>query len=302
MLLFAFNAEEFFGCKDFNKLDILRNNAHLRIVDDNDLLNAFVAREKELGQVPLWTELDATMRYKIKLIGGYKAFLKTFNKRPKNSQPSVEQIKEEYIRIRDLLEEKGERITLEKCGSHSDFSRNCFQTYPFSQLQKDCGDKPNIDRNFTKESLLSDYRSLEEELGRPPTKEDLEKKGFIIDRYTNKWGSLNNFLKEIGVTRSAFGLPREYSKSDLLCLYILLESAFKIKLEKPDLDLNQTILDSLFYGKGALLSSGTISKRFGGWKNFKKIIKENASIVKAISAIDTTLKNLCSQDDDEDKT
>jgi hypothetical protein len=208
------------------------------------------------------------MRYHIvKKYGGLTEFIKHIGDVPFSKRPSNEQIKQEYLSIRNRIK----RIpTLEDITTNSKLSRNCFSAYPFTKLQKECGDSPNIERGISKVELIKAYWELRTKLKHFPSQQDLDKHGiYKTSYYRLRFGSFNNFLKEVNLTKTAVKMQRQYSKSDLITMYAIIENLFKVKEENPNFILNQTVLENLKYTNKGLLIPATISKRFSGWNKFQ---------------------------------
>ena len=117
--------------------------------------------------------------------------------------------------------------TLADMESHSTFSRNSFSSYPFTKLQRECGDAPNIQRGVSKAKLISAFKELERKLGRTPSLKDLDEGGiYRSSYYRNRWGNIDTFLKEIGISRRTFKKQLSYSEQELIVIYLFIKESY----------------------------------------------------------------------------
>ena len=229
---------------------------------------------KNLHRTPKWDELDKHLQYRIrKKYRNYSRFLAEIGDTPYSKKPPAKEIKEEYRRIRSIIN----RIpTLSDVDKHSSFSRNLFKEYPFTKLQKECGDRPNIERNVTKEQLVDAYFALQEELGHSPTIKEIDGQGmYRSSYYRRRWGSIDGFLDSIGKSRTEAGLNRVYSEKEIIVIYSLIKILLSVIKESTSYKINHTVLEQLQFEGKSLISPSTISKKFGGWDNFLQYIQSN---------------------------
>ena len=158
--------------------------------------------------------------------------------------------------------------------TNSNFSRNSFSSYPFTKLQKECGDTPNIERGVTKDTLINEFNELSKKIGHYPSQLEIDQCGvYKVSYYRNRWGSFDNFLSEIKLTRTQLRISRRYSKNDLLRIYALIELIFSIKNEENiNSYITHTVLENLTFEGKPLISPSTFSKRFGTWTKFQVLL------------------------------
>jgi len=78
--------------------------------------------------------LDKTLRYKIKKkYGSYLKFLSAIGEKPKRAKPTAEQLKNEYLRIRNLL---GRVPKADDIKNNTEMPYNSFQQYPLTKTSK----------------------------------------------------------------------------------------------------------------------------------------------------------------------
>ena len=240
---------------------------------DLDLIKAYEETKSRVGHTPQRRDFDASMLYRIKKhYGNLTNMIAAIGDVPHTIRPSVESIKSEYRRVREELE----RVpTLDDMTRHSDFSRNCFSSYPFTQLQMDCGDTPNIRRNVTKEELIESFRVLERKLGRIPKQKDLDDSGlYRTSYYRSRWGNYDAFLDQMGIPRYQ-AKQRVYESEELVLIYLLLKKVFELRQHDGDFDLNHSVLERLEYCKSALISPSSFSRRFGSWRKFQSLLSDS---------------------------
>lgn len=241
---------------------------------DYDLQEEYEQIRKNLHRTPKWDELDKHLRYRIrKKYRNYSRFLAGIGDTPYSKKPSDKEIKEEYRRIRSIINRPPTLSDIEK---HTSFSRNSFKEYPFTKLQKECGDRPNIERNVTKEQLVDAYFALQEELGHSPTIKEIDGQGmYRSSYYRRRWGSIDGFLDSIGKSRTEAGLNRVYSEKEIIVIYSLIKILLSVIKESTSYKINHTVLEQLQFEGKSLISPSTISKKFGGWDNFLQYIQSN---------------------------
>ena len=269
-------ASDFWELHDFPPVNYSALFYEETIVNDFDygLQEEYEKIRKNLHRTPKWDELDKHLQYRIrKKYRNYSRFLAEIGDTPYSKKPPAKEIKEEYRRIRSIIN----RIpTLSDVDKHSSFSRNLFKEYPFTKLQKECGDRPNIERNVTKEQLVDAYFALQEELGHSPTIKEIDGQGmYRSSYYRRRWGSIDGFLDSIGKSRTEAGLNRVYSEKEIIVIYSLIKILLSVIKESTSYKINHTVLEQLQFEGKSLISPSTISKKFGGWDNFLQYIQSN---------------------------
>ena len=240
---------------------------------DYNLLEEYEKVRRTLGRSPKWDELNKHLRYKIrKEYGNYGHFLSEIGDAKHSIKPSDEELKKEYLRVKSII---NKIPTLADMKEHSSFSLNSFRQYPFTELQKECGDRPNIERGVTKEQLKDAYFALQEKLGHPPTVKEIDAYcQYRASYYRRRWGNMDTFLTSIGKSRTEAGLSRRYTKKEIIIIYALIKVLLSIIKESNSYDVNHTVLEQLKFDGNSLISPGTISKKFDGWENFIQYIRD----------------------------
>ena len=261
---------DFFALDSFpppNYSDCFTNN-RIYVDFEYDILEAYEESKRTLKRTPKWEELDKHLRYLIRnKYKNYGNFLAAVGDRKYSSKPTDDELKAEYKRIRQLLN----RVPrLKDICENSDYPANAFHAYPFTKLQKECGDRPNIERGVSKEELKKAYFELEKRLKHAPSLNEIESLGeYRSSYYRRKWGNFDNFLLDIGITRVQAGLPKRYSKDEIITLYFLIKNFLSIIKEDDNFTVNHTTLEKLTFDGKVILSPSTISKKFGSWEEFK---------------------------------
>lgn len=284
-------ASDFFQLSEFPPKDysaIFKENT-LVYNFDYQLIERYEEMKKVIGRIPKWKELDANIQYLIKKdYKNYGNFLSSIGDRKFTCKHTDEELRDEYIRIRKLINKVP---TLTDIKSHSIFPLNQFHAYPLTKLQRECGDRPNVERGVTKDDLKNAYFTLEKELGHPPTINEIDENGkYRASLYRSRWGNFDCFLEEIGRTRTEAGLSRRYSKEEIILIYSIIKMLFSIVDECDSFNVNHTVLEHLTYYGSNVISPSTISKRFGGWENFMEEF-ENADTNQRIKEFVKQLRN-----------
>jgi hypothetical protein len=197
--------------------------------------------------------------------GGVTNLAKLLGDKPYSRRPSDEEIRQEYKRVKELM---CKVPTLRDMAASSKLPRNCFKDYPFTKLQKECGDRPNYERGVSKDALIKAFKKLNSDLGRTPTLRDLDERGeYRSSYYRARWGNIDNFLREIGIPQGRVK-RRTYEEDELVLMYLLLERAFRIREGDSGLQVNHTILNHLKYKGNVFISASTFGRRFGTWERF----------------------------------
>lgn len=258
-LVSLINEETLFAATDIDTLAEDIFSVVKQVVDhDYDIIQWFEKTKAEYGRTPCLLELDKTLRYKIKKkYGSYLKFLSAIGEKPKRAKPTAEQLKNEYLRIRNLL---GRVPKADDIKNNTEMPYNSFQQYPLTKLQKECGDTPYVDRSVTNEELISEYLDLEKRLGHKPNGSDLDKFGKHSSiLYINRFGSLANFYRLPQINAENL-IKTAMPKSDALIIFVLLSEIVSLKKESP---IAYNILDKIIYKDKAILSRHIVESRFG---------------------------------------
>lgn len=241
---------------------------------DYQLIERYEEIKKQIGRTPKWDELSPNVRYLIKSKHkNYGNFLSSIGDMKQRSVHSDDELKKEYERIRTLL---GKIPTGAEIKAYTTFPYNQFHSYPLTKLQEECGDRPHIKRGVSKEMLIQAYFELEDKLGHSPKVKEIDELGqYRSSYYVKRWGSINDFLLEIGRTRTEAGLPRVYSKKEMVTIYSLIKILLSIVKESDGYKVNQSVLEHLRFEDGSIISPTTFSNKFGSWKAFTEYLDDN---------------------------
>lgn len=250
-------------------LDIIKGYSfpnHVPVLHDFDVIKKYEEVKAKLGHTPTNFDFDPTTRYLIrKKYKNLTNLIAQLGDATFSRKPSKDKIINEYNRIKNYI---GKVPTLADMEINSDYSRNCFSCYPFTKLQKECGDSPNIERGVSKEELVDAFKSLSDKLGKTPTLKELDEKGvYRASYYRRRWGTIDNFLQELGISKRHFK-QRSYQKQELILLYLLLKKVFEIRQDDTEFLLTHTVLEKLTYDGDTFISPSTFSRRFESWKSF----------------------------------
>lgn len=271
---------------DFFDLSEFPPRGYTDIFDHNILVYDFeyqiIERYEEIkkakGRTPKWDELSANIRYLIrKKYKNYGNFLTTIGESKHSNKHTDEELRKEYVRIRTLL---GRVPTAADIRTNTTFPYNQFHAYPLTKLQRECGDRPKIERGVDKESLKRAYFDLEKKLGHPPSINEIDEKGeYRSSYYSKRWGNFDGFLHDIGRTRTEAGLPRVYTKDEIVSLYALVKILLSVVKECDDYKVNKTTLEQLRLNDRCLISPSTYSNpsKFGSWKAFMDYLDESSA-------------------------
>jgi len=262
-------SSEFFALNDFppdNYLCFLQQDISVHDIDYN-VLERYEKVRRAHRRTPKWDELDKHLQYRIKKeYKNYGCFLKVVGDPKYSAKPSNEEIRKEYLRIKSII---GRVPTLKDIEEHSSLSRNSFSSYPFTKLQNEVGDRPNIERGVTKRQLTEEYFLLQEKIGHPPTVKEIDELcKYRSSYYRKRWGSMDAFLDSIGKTRTEAGFSRVYTKEEIVCIYSLIKLLLSVVKESNDYKINHTVLEHLDFYEKNIISPSTISKKFGSWDTF----------------------------------
>lgn len=268
--------------------------AHLNtakpVIHDYDIITEFNEIKNSLGRTPSLPELDKGLRYRIrKQYKKYSTFLNSIGERHKNSRPTEEQLKNEYIRIRTLLGRTPRAIDIK---NNSTMSYNSFHQYPLTKLQKECGDIPLCDRSATTEDLILEYKRLETHLGRQPKSADIDKYGkYGSHLYFRKWGSLINFYQDSRVNAHNL-VKKKMTYRELIVIYSMIEYLLNVS-QKPYVDSGS--LKRVQIDEKPIITPNNIDYRFGNIQKFVSFIGSDSETLKfkekIINLIDEYLKD-----------
>lgn len=232
-----------------------------------DLIKKYEEVKARLGHTPRNSDFDKSTIYQIrKTYGNLTNLVQQLGDTPFTTRPSNQEIESEYRRVKAVV---GKVPTLADMAKHSSLSRNCFASYPFTRLQRECGDRPHVERGVHREDLVAAFLELQGHLGRTPTLRELDENGkYRVSYYRRRWGNFDDFLKELRVPTRQVKQRRRYHRTELILVYLLLEKSLAIRQDDADFSLNHTVLEKLKYEGRTFLSPSTFSRRFGSWEAF----------------------------------
>ena len=245
------------------------------VIHDYDIITEFNEIKNSLGRTPSLPELDKSLRYRInKQYKNYSTFLNSIGERFKNSRPTDEQLKTEYIRIRELLGRTPRSVDIKE-NTHLPY--NSFHQYPLSKLQKECGDIPHRDNNVTEEDLISEYKRLEKVLGKQPNSSEIEQYGkYGLHLYFRKWGSLINFYQDSRVNAHNL-VKKKMTYRELIVIYSMIEYLLNIS-QKPYVDSGS--LKRVQIDEKPIITPNNIDYRFGNIQKFVSFIGSDSETLK----------------------
>jgi len=234
--------------------------------------------KKARGRTPKWDELGANLQYLIKKkYKNYGNFLTSLGDSKYSNKHTDEELRNEYIRIRKLM---GRVPTAADIRANSAYPYNQFHAYPLTKLQRECGDRPNVERGVDKETLKQAYFDLEKKLGHPPAINEIDEMGeYRSSYYSKRWGNFDGFLHDIGRTRTEAGLPRVFTKDEVVSIYALVKILLSVVKECDNYKVNQATLEQLCLNGKCLISPSTYSNpsKFGSWKAFMDYLDESCA-------------------------
>lgn len=241
---------------------------------DYDVIRLYQETKVKCGHTPRNKDFDASTRYRIKkAYGNLSNLIESVGDSPYSRRPSDDDIVGEYKRVREIV---GRVPTLEDMATHSSFSRNCFASFPFTKLQRRCGDRPYVERGVGKQELIDAYHELRRRLGRNPSMTELDERGkYRASYYRTRWGNMDGFRREIGIPKGELG-QRSYKTRELVALFLLLEAASAIRADTEGFQLGYTGLERIRWADDIFVSPTTISRRFESWDSFRSKVTEGA--------------------------
>lgn len=203
----------------------------LQVEHNFDAIKKYEEVKKRVGRVPKRRDFDPkTLRYIERKYGGLRKLILSLSDVPFTIRPDDESIVKEYKRVRELI---GRVPTRKDMANHSQFSENCFKEFPFTRLQRECGDRPYKELGLDKTALREAYDALQKELGRPPSPKDLDVRGkYRCASYSRLWGTWGNFLRERGI-QAVRGTPKRFTKEEFVILYVLVNKLLEVHRRTP---------------------------------------------------------------------
>lgn len=243
-----------------------------QIEHDFDVIKMYEEVKMRVGHVPQRQDFDATTLYHIKKkYGGLTKLIQSLSDVPYTKKPDNSSIVKEYKRIRKKI---GRTPTLEDIVNHTEFSRNCFASYPFTKLQRECGDRPHIERGIDKEKLIEAYKALQKELDHPPSRKELDQKGkYRSSYYTQQWGTWKAFTMENDIPYFK-GTPAQFTKEELVVMYLLVNKLLEIRCNGTPPD-TWAIRHNLLFNGERVISQRKIEYLFKKADHFKQALESD---------------------------
>lgn len=269
-------ASDFFELSEFPPKDYTSQFDENNLIYDFDynLIEKYEQVKKEVKRTPKWDELNKNIRYIIrKKYGNYGNFLSSIGDSKHSTKHTDEELREEYMRIRKLLNKV---LTGADIRANSSFPYNQFHEYPLTKLQKECGDRPNIERGVSNEKLKSAYFALEKSLGHSPSIKEIDSMGeYRSSYYSRRWGSFSDFLTEIGRTRTMARLPRRYTKDEIVTIYSCMKILLSLVNESDNYKITKSVLEKLKFNNKMLISPTVFVTKFGSFKALDDYMEKN---------------------------
>ena len=128
-------------------------------------------------------------------------------------------------------------------------------------------------------------------MGHPPAVKDIDSYGeYRSSYYVRRWGNIDSFLSEIGRTRTTAGLPRRYTKDEVVAIYSCIKVLLSLVYENDNYKVTQTVLEKIRFNDGTLISPTTFTKKFGSWKEFCEYVERN-TLDSALERITNKIRN-----------
>jgi len=266
-LCYLISGDDFFSLESKKEFTNIIIDKHLHHNINYDIVKNFENLKEKLGKIPTWRELDKTLRYKIKKeYGNYTNFTNSLSIPFSRTKPTNKQLKNEYLRIREAL---GDVPTGKNIKELSTLPFNSFNEYPLTKLQIECGDRPNLQKNVSKEILKDEYFKVVKTLGKHPSKKELDEHGkYKYSQYANKWGNLKEFLNYAKIPITETSVHRKFTQEEIYIFFSLIEQILKIKENLPEIEINTSHIKNLKYKNIDLLDQSIPYKIGGSFENF----------------------------------
>lgn len=256
-------------------------------IQHDDVVKKYEEAKLRVGHVPRRGDFDPqTLRYIERKYGGLKKLIAALYEKPFTRRPDNKLIVEEYKRVRQII---GRTPTLDDMETHSEFSRSCFKHFPFTKLQRECGDRPHRELGIDKSKLIEAYDALQKEIGHPPSTKEVDQKGkYRSTSYMRLWGTWEAFAREKGIPYFK-GTRPDLTREEFVVAYLLVEKLLEIRGQGIAPDTWAIRQDLLFKGK-PVIKRKTMEHLFKQIDHFKQAFaSDSAQNLKR--AIDDCLKS-----------
>lgn len=266
-LCYLISGNDFFLLESKKEFTNIIIDKHLHHNINYNIVKNFENLREKLGKIPTWRELDKTLRYKIKKeYGNYTNFTKSLSIPFSRTKPTEEQLKNEYLRIKESL---GKVPTGKDIKKLSILPFNSFNEYPLTELQIECGDRPNLQKNVSKEILKEEYLKVVKILNKHPSKKELDEYGkYKYSQYANKWGNLKDFLHYAKIPITETSVNRTLTNEEIHVYFSLIEQILKIKENLSEIEINTSHLKNLKYKNIDLFDQNIPYKISGSFEKF----------------------------------
>jgi hypothetical protein len=194
-----------------------------KLFSDEELLNRLQNFASELGRPPSQKEMDDSGPHAAKTYGDRfgswnealeTAGLQTGTNKPGGRPPIPEEdLLEDLKSVADIVGEPPSERVYRNHGKYS-VKTYCKRFEGWNSALQAAGLKPNVEMNISRETLIPALGEFAEELSRPPTTDEMERKGpYTASPYKRAFGNWNQALRQAGLE---VNYARDVSEEDLL--------------------------------------------------------------------------------------
>lgn len=188
--------------KFLRSIDVKPNKIHK--ISKDDFINDYYRVKSLLGHVPTTLEMRkhgniASNSYK-RLWGSWSNFLKEQGENYQKRDIPEEDLIKAYLKLKKQL--KKDSLTQKDMNKFGDFSSSVYERRfgSWNKFLKHVGDRENLKTDISKKDLKEEYLRIKSILNKGTLScNDIRKHSkYALSTYLKRFGSWNNFLKEIG--------------------------------------------------------------------------------------------------------
>lgn len=221
-----------------------------QIYTKEELIAILQQKSKELGRVPKQKE--------VKQCGTIVRQFGSFNNGLEAAGLVVERIKREYTKeeLIEILQQKAKELGRSPKWVELKQRETIVRKFgSYTEALKAAGLTLNRKKTYTKEGLIEILQQKAKELGRTPTRKEVEQQQGAI---TREFGSYNNGLKAAGL---AINRKKTYTKEDLVEILQQREKELGRTPKKREVQQNWTIVRRFGSFKKGLEAAGLVAER-----------------------------------------